>query len=312
VPFWINFPKSGSIILIAHSLGSVVAVDLLTKLHPNLSIDLLVTIGSPLAIKHLSNPAVAAVIGHHAFGVQDSRRSSSIQRRLHPAWQPLLLSFAYSTQLSSCTEGKRWLFKNRIDTARSLLAKRTVADVHVSRQQVVEKTELRLDDSPVGEGRFPNEDDLLHHAADLVRGAWTDEALLSLAVGLEMSPPLCPFDIKVSDQHRHRILFTTLNLVREGHGRVTDTDFAEAVREGVKAGQNAVKESGFPWGTVLIGGGLLLPFLTGAGGGGRGPGRLGWRRRHHGHTRGLWAGRNDRRADHGRYPRRLQLASVWV
>jgi hypothetical protein len=317
-----QLPKSGSIILIAHSLGSVVAVDLLTKLHPNLSIDLLVTIGSPLAIKHLghpgfeaefpyervggwvnlydpgdfvtigrgvgrrfpaacdiavqtgqahnavaylSNPAVAAVIGHHAFGVQNSRRSSSIQRRLHPAWQPLLLSFAYSTQLSSSTEGKRWLFKNRVDTARSLLAKRTVADVHVSRQQVVEKTELRLDDSPVGEGRFPNEDDLLHHAADLVRGAWTDEALLSLAVGLEMSPPLYPFDVKVSDQHRHRTLFTTLNLVREGHGRVSDTDFAEAVREGVKAGQNAVKESGFPWGTVLIGGGLLLLSLTGVG-----------------------------------------------
>src|ERR1019366_5472038 len=46
-----QLPKSGSIILIAHSLGSVVAVDLLTKLHPNLRVDLLVTIGSPLAIK---------------------------------------------------------------------------------------------------------------------------------------------------------------------------------------------------------------------------------------------------------------------
>ena len=95
-------------------------------------------------------------------------------------------------QLSSSTEGKRWLFKTRVDNARLLLAKRTVADVHATRQQVFEETAQRLDDSPVGEGRFPSEDDLLHHAADLVRGAWTDEALLSLAVGLEMSPPLTP------------------------------------------------------------------------------------------------------------------------
>jgi len=317
-----QLPKSGSIILTAHSLGSVVAVDLLTKLHPNLRVDLLVTIGSPLAIKHLghpgfeaefpydrvggwvnlydsgdfvtigrgvgrrfpaacdiavqtgqahnavaylSNPAVAAVIGHHAFGAQDGIRPSCIQRRLHPAWQPLLLSFAYSMQLSSSTDGKRWLFKTRVDNARLLLAKRTVADVHATRQHVFEETAQRLDDSPVGEGRFPSEDDLLHHAADLVRGAWTDEALLSLAVGLEMSPPLYPFDVKFSDQHRHRTLLNTLSLVRSGQGTASDTVFAQAVREVVKAGQNAVKESGFPWETVLIGGGLLLLSLTGVG-----------------------------------------------
>ena len=317
-----QLPKSGSIILIAHSLGSVLAVDLLTKLPPHLKVDLLVTIGSPLAIKHLghpgfeaefpydrvggwvnlydpgdfvtigrgvgrrfpsacdiavqtgqahdvvaylSHPAMAAVVGHHAFGVQDGIRPSSIQRRLHPAWQPLLLSFAYSTQLSSSTGGKRWLFKARVDTARALLAKRTVADVHANRQRLFEEKALRLDDSPVGEGRFPNEDDLLHHAADLVRNAWTDEALLSLAVGLEMSPPLYPFDVKVSDQHRHKTLLNTLNRVRDPHGDVSDTEFAQAVRDGVKAGENAVKESGFPWGTVLISGGLLLLSLTGVG-----------------------------------------------
>ena len=33
-----QLPQSGSIILIAHSLGSVIAVDLLTKLHPNLRV----------------------------------------------------------------------------------------------------------------------------------------------------------------------------------------------------------------------------------------------------------------------------------
>lgn len=317
-----QLPKSGSIILIAHSLGSVVAVDLLTKLPPDLKVDLLLTIGSPLAIKrlghpgfeagfpyervggwvnlydpgdivtvgsgvgrrfptardipvetgqshdavaYLSNPAAAAVIGHHTFGVRVDTRPASIQRRLHPAWHPLLLSFAYSNQLSSAAKSQEWSFKARVDTARSLLATRTVADVHAKRQQLLEEKALRLDDSPVGEGRFPTEDDLLHHAAHLVRDTWADEALLSLAVGLEMSPPLYPFDVKVSNQHRHSALLNTLNRVRQGHADVSDTEFAEAVLEGVKAGEDAVKESGFPWGTVLITGGLLLLSLTGVG-----------------------------------------------
>jgi len=316
-----QLPRSGSIILVAHSLGSVIAVDLLTKLHPNLTVDLLLTIGSPLAIKrlgdpglaefpydrvggwvnlydpgdivtvgcgvgrrfpaacditvetgqshsaaaYLSNPAAAAVIGHHAFGGQADIRPASIQRRLHPAWQPLLLSFAYSNQLSSCARSQEWMFKARVDSARALLAKRVVADVHAKRQHLLEGNGLRLDDSPVGEGRFPNEQDLLHHAADLVRDTWTDEALLSLAVGLEMSPPLHPFDVKISEQHRHLALLNTLKRVRARHGEVSAQEFADAVRDGVKAGENAVKESGFPWGTVLITGGLLLLSLTGVG-----------------------------------------------
>src|SRR5450631_690616 len=53
-----QLPTSGSIILIAHSLGSVIAVDLLTKLPPDLTVDLLLTIGSPLAIKRFGDPGL--------------------------------------------------------------------------------------------------------------------------------------------------------------------------------------------------------------------------------------------------------------
>lgn len=317
-----QLPRSGSIILIAHSLGSVLAVDLLTKLPAHLSVDLLLTIGSPLAIKrlgdpgfeagfpydrvggwvnlydpgdivtvgcgvgrrfpaarditidtgqshhasgYLSNPAAAAVIGHHAFGSTIAIRPASLQRRLHPAWQPLLLSFAYSNQLSSCARTPEWSFKARVDTARALLATRTLADIHAKRQALFDEKDPRLDDSPVGEGRFPAEDDLLHHAAGLLRDTWEDDALLSLAVGLEMSPPLYPFDVKISSEHRHNALLQTLKRVRAQYGDVSDIEFAEAVRDGVKAGQNAVRESGFPWGTVLITGGLLLLSVTGVG-----------------------------------------------
>jgi hypothetical protein len=317
-----QLPASGSIILIAHSLGSVIAVDLLPKLPPDLRVDLLLTVGSPLAIKrlgdpgfeagfpydrvggwlnlydpgdivtvgcgvgrrfpaacdiavdtgqshnaaaYLSNPAAAAVIGHHLFGGQAGIRPASLQRRIHPAWQPLLLSFAYSNELSACARSQEWLFKERVDAARALLARRTVADVHAKRQQLLQDGAVRLDDSPVGEGRFPNEDDLLHHAAALVRDTWTDEALLALAVGLEMSPPLHPFDVKFTDQHRHLALLNTLDRVRGRNREVSVREFAAAVRDGVKAGEHAVKESGFPWGTVLITGGLLLLSLTGVG-----------------------------------------------
>ena len=317
-----QLPTSGSIILIAHSLGSVIAVDLLTKLPPDLKVELLLTVGSPLAIKrlgepgfetefpydrvggwlnlydpgdivtvgcgvgrrfpaacditvdtgqshnaraYLSNPAAAAVIGHHAFGAQGGNRPASVQRRIHPAWQPLLLSFAYSNQLSACARSQEWLFKARVDAARALLAKRTLADVHEKRQRLLDDKALQLDDSPVGEGRYPNEDDLLHHAGDLVRNVWTDQALLALAVGLEMSPPLHPFDLKITERHRQLALLGTLERVRGTQGEVSVTELASAVRDGVKAGQGAVRESGFPWGTVLITGGLLLLSLTGVG-----------------------------------------------
>lgn len=315
-----QLPTSGSIILVAHSLGSVLAVDLLTKLPAGLHVDLLLTIGSPLAIKrighpardfpydrvgawvnvydsgdlvtigrgvsrrfpaacdigvqtgeshdavaYLSNPAVAAVIGHVAYGKATSPQQPGVQRLLHPSWHPLLLSFAYSTQLSAGAKGQDWLFKARIDAARRILAQRTVADVQQKRRELLEQEAPSIDASPVGDGRFPSEADLLRYAADLIRDTWTDEALLALAVGLAMSPPLPPFDVHVSDEQRHEALLNTLNRVRRRQGNLSDKDFAQAVRDGVKAGKSAMRETSFPWGTVLVGTGLVLLSLTGVG-----------------------------------------------
>lgn len=44
-----QLPTHGSVVLVAHSLGSVIAVDLLTRLPPDLRISALLTLGSPLA-----------------------------------------------------------------------------------------------------------------------------------------------------------------------------------------------------------------------------------------------------------------------
>lgn len=48
-----HLPAAGEIILIAHSLGSVVAIDLLDNLHPGLHVRRFVTIGSPASAKAL-------------------------------------------------------------------------------------------------------------------------------------------------------------------------------------------------------------------------------------------------------------------
>ena len=46
-------PETGRITVVAHSLGSILMIDLLTRLPPGLQIDLLLTIGSPMGVKVL-------------------------------------------------------------------------------------------------------------------------------------------------------------------------------------------------------------------------------------------------------------------
>ena len=46
-------PETGRITVVAHSLGSILMIDLLTRLPPALQIDLLLTIGSPMGVKGL-------------------------------------------------------------------------------------------------------------------------------------------------------------------------------------------------------------------------------------------------------------------
>lgn len=48
-----SLPRSGRVTVIAHSLGSVVAADLLYHLPPGLTVDLVVTLGSPLSLNAL-------------------------------------------------------------------------------------------------------------------------------------------------------------------------------------------------------------------------------------------------------------------
>ncbi len=48
-----SMPQSGHVVIIAHSLGSIVMLDILKRMPPGLVVDLLVTIGSPMGVPSL-------------------------------------------------------------------------------------------------------------------------------------------------------------------------------------------------------------------------------------------------------------------
>ncbi|MET8142155.1 trypsin-like peptidase domain-containing protein [Sphaerisporangium sp. NPDC005288] len=55
-----TMPQSGRVLLVGHSLGTVVAVDLLTRLDPAADVELLVTVGSPLGMDGVNHRLLAS------------------------------------------------------------------------------------------------------------------------------------------------------------------------------------------------------------------------------------------------------------
>ncbi|MFC7382439.1 trypsin-like peptidase domain-containing protein [Sphaerisporangium rhizosphaerae] len=72
-----TMPRSGRVVLVGHSLGTVVAVDLLTRLDPMADVELLVTVGSPLGMDGVN----------HRLLVGGSRRLDRVARWFN-AWCP--------------------------------------------------------------------------------------------------------------------------------------------------------------------------------------------------------------------------------
>ena len=339
-----EMPQTGSVIVVAHSLGSVAAAGLLRRLPPGVTVDLLVTIGSPLpfgryrshlsavwadfpysralrwlnvhspwdgvtggrgisgAIPHavdvcahingdhaieayMSHPAVAAAIASVAFppvpdgGATASRDTVEVPlaRRIHMSWGPLLLGAAFTWQLSRSLPSDEWRSNLRLEAARAEVARRAVADIEAQRRRRAESIEQlrdlglspsgdQLGDHPLADYRYPNFRDLTVGAAALLDGAWTDQELLSLAVGLMLQPLVKPFDIQASPERRCRALELTLNVVRDKRGNLADKTFAEQVRKSVVWAEDRLAAGGrFPWGTVLITSGLVLLAATGVG-----------------------------------------------
>jgi pimeloyl-ACP methyl ester carboxylesterase len=336
-----QMPDDGRVIVVAHSLGSVVMADLLRRLPEGLTVDLLITIGSPLAFSryransglskstfphervkrwlnvaapldgvcggrgisaaipqvidihadlsfshaatgYMSHPAVAAAIGYVAFNGAPRQSSDpgptpgSPARRIHDSWDPLLLGTAFSLQVSNGLPTSRWADKARLDMARHEVAKRVLSDIDSQRSLRAEQLDdlrkmgaefepSRLDDNPLGDGRCPDYHSLTHGAAALLSGKWSDKQLLSLSVGLMLSPIVPPFDVRVNTDARHEALEQTLNLIRARRGNLPDKAYARQVRESVEWAEGRLAGSGFPWGTVLITSGIVLLAATGVG-----------------------------------------------
>ncbi len=325
-------PETGRITVVAHSLGSILMIELLTRLPPALQIDLLLTIGSPMGVKglrshhggietaggfpadrvlrwlnvydpgdiitvgrgaspyfqaaldapvrtggshslvgYMSHPVIAAAVGHAMFseGAEPSAPRVDAQgvpsRRLDPRWDPLLLRFAYTQQLwATCDTGK-WGFRRRIDAARRILARRTIDDI-ASRHAA--QPANAGEPSPLHPSRAPTQEDLLVHAAGLVRGQLSDAQLVVAAVDFLLAPALPPFDLDIADRHAHEALAALLANVRRtspANPAPSAQDVSEAVIASVRDSKAALSESGFPWGPVLITAGIGLLAATGVG-----------------------------------------------
>lgn len=334
-------PEAGRVTVVAHSLGSILMIDLLTRLPPRLQIDLLVTIGSPMGVKglrshhggietvegfpadrvlrwlnvfdpgdiitvgrgaspffqaaldapvstggshslvgYMSHPVVAAAVGHAMFSdaIEDaggSRPPGDVlgvpSRRLDPRWDPLLLRFAYTQQLWATCDASKWGFRRRIDAARRILARRTIDDI-ASRHAA--EPAGSGESSPLHPSRAPTQEDLLVHAVGLVRGQMSDAQLVVAAVDFLLAPALPPFDLNIADRHAHESLEALLGLVRrtspvnselsEGP-EPSAQEVAQAVIAAVRGSRDALSESGFPWGPVLITAGIGLLAATGVG-----------------------------------------------
>jgi V8-like Glu-specific endopeptidase len=73
-----SMPRTGRLLLVSHSLGTVVAMDLLTRLDPRVEVDLLVTAGSPLGMDSV----------HHRLLTGGPRRPDRVAHWFN-AWCPV-------------------------------------------------------------------------------------------------------------------------------------------------------------------------------------------------------------------------------
>ena len=332
-----QLPETGECVVIAHSLGSIVMLDLLKRLPPDLRVDLLVTIGSPMGVRllrshngglssdsefpvdsvrawvnifdpgdlvtvgrgasqyfpaaldepvhtgashrlaaYMSHPVTSTAIGLALFGPpQRSREQNQLARLLDPRWDALLLNFAFTQALWMTCLSDKWGFKRSVDTARRALAQRTVVNAHSQYDALVqralsrdgqERADLLLQaaSSAVAPGRTPGLDDLLVHASGLVTGRYEIDELLIASVDLLLSPPLPPFDLEIDRGHSVEALGLLLDEIGPPSG-FSGVEFAGHIAAAVKEARDALSESGFPWGRVLIGAGIGLLALTGVG-----------------------------------------------
>jgi len=243
-----QLPTAGRLVVVAHSLGSVVAIDLLALQRPN---------WSHSVSGYTSLPLVAAVEGDTLFGESrpaEATRHDTPSRRMDPAWDLPLLAFAFSDQLSRTCSTKKREWRMRLDAARRISAQRFCDEITEHRDALPDGISVSA----------PVPDDLVHRPSDLIRDAWSDEELVPYAVSLMMSPAVPPFVAEADTDHRELALADTLNRVRRRSGARSDREYAHTVRVSLDRAQDVTGGRSFPWGAVLGAGAVVLA-ATGVG-----------------------------------------------
>ena len=357
-------PRSGPLIIIGYSLGSVVAVDLLKRLAqgpgPQHAVECLITMGSPLgAISRLrancglrdsfpydtvrswvnvydprdlptggrglrdhfdavldapirlpdrflpgladhgadayaSQPVVTDVILQTLIGqALDVTSSAPVAKRVKGS-ELVLLKMAYASSLQTAIPADEQKRRRRLSLARESLAEQASrATAELSRR---ETTEVPVVLTPV---------DFLRDPALHLRGLWSDEQLVPLAVSLATGWPVPPYASETQWESKERsvALLRTLNRIRTGEGSVTtksrgssanisDDEYATVILEGVRTGREVMGRKGSALPAALIVAGVVALAATGVGLVVSRSCRACRRRRHHQHSRGLRPGRH--------------------
>lgn len=332
-----QLPTDGRLVIVAHSLGSIVMLDLLTRLPPTLHVSLLLTIGSPIGIgpfrerlagisrpedfpadrvgawinaydpddivtagrgaapafaaaldapvetglshgiaAYMSQPLVGAAIALTMFGPPSPPEQEVPARRIHPHWWPLMLRFAFTQELWRTWPTDKWAERIRMDTARSILAQRVVAQAEEQRMRMIEQLsrlpeparselERALAEHSVAVERRPTATALLRDAGELVSGQLTHEALILTGVELMLSPPFAPFGIEVDHGRSAQALASLYQRICDRDSGRPGAELAGIIAGAVEDARKALSRRGIPWTPLLLGAGALVLAGTGIG-----------------------------------------------
>ncbi len=310
-------PAGSRIVILAHSLGSVVAADIIKKLPEGLYVPALVTIGSPLgaitefrgrdldefpfdrlgAWVNIFDPRDPVTGGR---GISDRFRwVIDIAVTLQDWMFPVLIhqhggefycahaAVASAIVLALVGTDVAGVTNETPDAARGLelallqslylreLSKRLPADLdrlarfERARQVVAADNSaaaavLRAAD-PSTAPLQPS--DFVRRPETHIRGAWTDQTIIALAIMLASGTPAPPFEIeaKPDTDERRRALVSTLSLVRANKTEPTDVDIVDAIFSARKSVDDYLAP-GLSWVPIaLVAGGVITLAATGVG-----------------------------------------------
>lgn len=286
-----ELPRGGRALLVAHSLGTVVALDLLHYLHEDLHIDLLVTLGSPLALGPLRKELMGSGYNwpyQHVGGwvnLYDPADFVTAGESLEPVFKGEVLDFQVDNGRKDVHRGYRYTSHGSLGRVVGPLLsdERTLPLPVDANAELVDVVLLRAlarriqAETPPGSNRRKRmsmarartERELLssfqrHHprvrslSFSLTKvGEWleNDERRLERLVALYFANPFAPFEVEYREHEQAEgIRAIGLDL---GLSRSQIETMLAVVKEA-----ESVHDPGKPWGRIIAGAGVAVLVLA--------------------------------------------------